>query len=174
MNYYKYEKKHLKCTTFWLFLILSLSMFFLETALNASVASGASNALHSADAASESCSFSLLRYTLFFALTISTLNSALFQMREQGSVLPILIKYRFAPVDIRKMYCAKSLLVLRGALFFYAGTVIIFAAVWLTVIGFRIPPAEPVKQLGYALIFCVIFTFLLLLRDWIDYHAHNR
>lgn len=175
MNYYKYEKKHLKCTTFWLFLILSFSAFFLRTALDASVADSASLALQNAEtsAASESTfTFSLVSFALYFAITISALNSNLFQMREQGRVLPVLSKYRFVPVDIGKMYRAKALLLLRGVVLFYMGILIIFLAVAFTVFGLDAPIVQSIRQFGYALIFCVVFTGSLLVADWLRYRQY--
>lgn len=172
MNYYKYEKKHLKCTTFWLLLILSFSAFFLRTALDASVADNASLALQNTEtsAASESTfTFSLIRFALYFAITISTLNSDLFQMREQGRVVPVLSKYRFVPVDIAKMYRAKTLLLLRGVVLFYVGILIIFLAVAFTVFGPDAPVAQSMRHFSYALIFCVVFTGVLLAADWLRY-----
>lgn len=175
MNYYKYEKQHLKCTTFWVLLILSLFTLFLRTALDASVADSASLALQNAEAsgASEgSYSFDWAWFVLCFAITLPPLNSDLFRMREQGRVLPVLSKYRFVPVDIAKMYRAKALLLLRGAVIFYIGSLIIFLAVTFTVFGHDAPIAQTMPQLGYALIFCIVFTGALLLTDWLRYKQH--
>ena len=47
-NYYRYEKKHLKCTTYYVLLAISLFFFFLEAAVNASAATRASDALRTA------------------------------------------------------------------------------------------------------------------------------
>ena len=106
MNYYKYESQHRKCTTFRVLLILAFFSLFLRTALDASVAGNASQALQNigtSDAAVESYTFDLAWFVLCFVITLPPLNSALFQIREQGRVLPVLIKYRFAPVDIAKI-----------------------------------------------------------------------
>ncbi|HJA20660.1 hypothetical protein I6E09_00120 [Mediterraneibacter glycyrrhizinilyticus] len=175
MNYYKYENQHRKCTTFRVLLILAFFSLFLRTALDASVAGNASQALQNigtSDAAVESYTFDLAWFVLCFVITLPPLNSALFQIREQGRVLPVLIKYRFAPVDIAKMYRAKALLLLRGAVLFYIGSLIIFLAVTFTVFGHNAPIAQTMPQLGYALIFCTVFTGALLLTDWLRYKQH--
>lgn len=175
MNYYKYEKQHLKCTTFRVLLILSFFTLFLRTALDASVADNASLALQNARASGateESYNFDWAWFVLCFVITLPPLNSKMFQIREQGRVLPVLSKYRFAPVDIAKMYRAKALLLLRGATLFYIGSLIIFLAVTFTVFGPDAPIAQTMPQLGYALIFCIVFTGALLLTDWLRYKQH--
>ena len=110
-NYYRYEKKHLKCTTYYVLLAISLFFFFLEAAVNASAATRASDALRTAlgsENAAEEFALNIFRFELFFMITISTLNSALFYIREQGQAVPVISKYLFAPVDIKKIYRAKA------------------------------------------------------------------
>ena len=83
-NYYRYEKKHLKCTTYYVLLAISLFFFFLEAAVNASAATRASDALRTAlgsENAAEEFALNIFRFELFFMITISTLNSALFYIR---------------------------------------------------------------------------------------------
>ena len=123
-SYYRYEKKHLKCTTYYVLLAISLFFFFLEAAVNASAAARASDALRTAlesKNAAEEFALNVFRFELFFMITISTLNSALFYIREQGQEVPVISKYLFAPVDIKKIYRAKALLLLRGASIFFIG-----------------------------------------------------
>ena len=172
MNYYKYEKQHLKCTTFRVLLILAFFSLFLRTALDASVADNACQALQNtgtSGAAMESYTFDLAWFILCFAITLPPLNSALFQMSEQGRALPVLSKYRFVPVDITKMFRAKALVLLRGAALFYIGSLIIFLAVTFTVFGPDAPVAQTMPRLGYALLFCIVFTGTLLISDWLRY-----
>lgn len=176
MNYYKYEKQHLKCTTFRVLLILGFFAFFLTAATDASIAANASLALQNAGTsgtAEGSYSFNWLQFALFFVLCITPLNSDLFRMREQGRVLPVLIKYRFVPVDITKMYRAKALLLLRNAVLYYVGSLVIFLAVTFTVFGPDAPIAQTMPELGYALMFCIVFTGVILLADWLQYKQHE-
>ena len=168
-NYYRYEKKHLKCTTYYVLLAISLFFFFLEAAVNASAAARASDALRTAlgsENAAEEFALNIFRFELFFMITISTLNSALFYIREQGQAVPVISKYLFAPVDIKKIYRAKALLLLRGASIFFIGGLIIYFSAAGIILGAAAPLLQLLQQFGYALIFCIAAVIVLLLTDW--------
>lgn len=168
-NYYRYEKKHLKCTTYYVLLVISLFFFFLEAAVNASAAAGASDALKTAlesENAAEEFALNIFRFELFFMITVSTLNSDLFYIREQGQVVPVLSKYLFAPVDSKKIYRAKALLLLRGASIFFIGGLMIYFSAAGIILGAASPLQHLLQQFGYALIFCIAAVIVLLLTDW--------
>lgn len=168
-NYYRYEKKHLRCATYYVLLTVSLFFFFLEAAVNASAAARASDDLRTAlgsENAAEEFTLNIFRFELFFLITISTLNSALFYIREQGQAVPVLSKYLFAPVDSKKIYRAKALLLMRGASIFFIGGLIIYLSAAGTILGSAAPFQQLLQQFGYALIFCIAAVIMLLLTDW--------
>ena len=167
-NYYKYEKKHLKCTAYYVLLAISLLFFFLEAASNASAAARSSvafkTALPSGNSAAE-YSVNIFRFELFFMATVSVLNSALFYIREQGKAVPVISKYLFAPVNSAKIYRAKALLLLRGSCIFFLGGLIIYFAAACIILGAEAPFQQLLQQFGYALIFCIVAVIVLLLSD---------
>lgn len=168
-NYYRYEKKHLRCTSYYVLLAISLFFFFLEAAVNASAATRASDALRTAlesENTAKEFTLNIFQFELFFMITISTLNSALFYIREQGQVVPVLSKYLFAPVDGKKIYRAKALLLLRGSCIFFLGGLIIYFAAACIILGAEAPFQQLLQQFGYALIFCIVAVIVLLLADW--------
>lgn len=168
-NYYKYEKKHLKCTAYYVLLTISLLFFFLEAASDASTAARSSDALMAAlpsGSSAEEYSVNVFRFELFFLFTISVLNSALFYIREQGKAVPVLSKYLFAPVDSTKIYRAKALLLLRGSCIFFIGGLTIYFCAAGMILGAAAPFRQILQQFGYALIFCIAAVSVLLLTDW--------
>ncbi len=168
-NYYRYEKNHLRCTSYYVLLAISLFFFFLEAAVNASAAARASDALRIAletENAAKEFTLNIFRFELFFMITISTLNSALFYIREQGQAVPVLSKYLFAPVDSKKLYRAKALLLLRGSCIFFLGGLIIYFSAAGIILGTEAPFQHLLQQFGYALIFCITAVIVLLLADW--------
>ena len=167
-NYYRYEKKHLRCTSYYVLLAISLFFFFLEAAVNVSAATRASDALRTAlesENTAKEFTLNIFQFELFFMITISTLNSALFYIREQGQVVPVLSKYLFAPVDGKKIYRAKALLLLRGSCIFFLGGLIIYFAAACIILGAEAPFQQLLQQFGYALIFCIVAVIVLLLSD---------
>lgn len=175
-NYYRYEKEHLKCTSYYVLLVICLFFFFLEAAVSAATAARGSDALKTAlrsEYAAEDFKFNFFRFTLFFMITISILNSALFYIKEQGQTVPVLSKYRFAPVNIKKIYRAKALLLLRGASLFYIGGLIIFFSAAGIILGAAAPFRQLLQQFGYALIFCITAVIILLLADWYRSRQHK-
>ena len=154
-SYYRYEKKHLKCTTYYVLLAISLFFFFLEAAVNASAAARASDALRTAlesKNAAEEFALNVFRFELFFM--------------EQGQEVPVISKYLFAPVDIKKIYRAKALLLLRGASIFFIGGLIIYFSAAGIILGAAAPLLQLLQQFGYAFIFCIAAVIVLLLADW--------
>ena len=171
-NYYQYEKKHLKPLSYRAFMGISLLWLFLNAAVEASTASRASEALETAVRSGyspETFSLNLFQFDLCFMITISTLNSSLFYIREMGQQVPVLSKYLFAPVEVRKMYRAKAFLLMRGACLFYiSGLAIYFAAAGVT-FGAGAPFAQLLNQFGSALIFCIVVVSIALLANWHQY-----
>lgn len=168
-NYYKYEKKHLKCTAYYVLLAISLLFFFLEAASNASAAARSSDAFMTALPSENSAaeySVNIFRFELFFMATVSVLNSALFYIREQGKAVPVISKYLFAPVNSAKIYRAKALLLLRGSCIFFIGGLAVYLAAAGLILGAAAPFLQILQQFGYALIFCIAAVSVLLLTDW--------
>ena len=168
-NYYRYEKKHLKCTTYYVLLAISLFFFFLEAAVNASAATRASDALRTAlgseNAAEE---FALNHLPVRAVLHDYDFHTEQRTLLHQGAGTggPVISKYLFAPVDIKKIYRAKALLLLRGASIFFIGGLIIYFSAAGIILGAAAPLLQLLQQFGYALIFCIAAVIVLLLTDW--------
>ena len=130
INYLKYEKEHRKPAMSRLLTAACLLWMFITAAAEASSASQASLAFQSAAAAGTAQIFTMntFRYVVLFTIATAVPYNDLFYLKEQGKTVPVLSKYRFAPVDIRKMRRAKTFLLLRGAGFFYICSLIIYIA----------------------------------------------
>ena len=117
INYLKYEKEHRKPAMSRVLTAACLLWMFITAAAEASSASQASLALQSAAAAGTAQTFTMntFRYVVLFTIAATVPYNDLFYISEQGKTVPVLSKYRFAPVDIRKMRRAKTFLLLRGA-----------------------------------------------------------
>ena len=112
INYLKYEKEHRKPAMSRILTAACLLWMFITAAAEASSASQASLALQSAAAAGTAQTFTMntFRYVVLFTIATAVPYNDLFYIREQEKTVPVLSKYRFAPVDIRKMRRAKTFL----------------------------------------------------------------
>ena len=107
MNYYRYEKSQLKNPGAWICTIAFLFCFLLNVGASTEAAS---------DNLPEPVEFSLLLYFIGLSICLALTNNALFFSREQGKSIFLMDKYRFVPADLRKMFLAKSPLLLRELL----------------------------------------------------------
>ena len=105
INYLKYEKEHRKPAISRVLTAACLLWMFITAAAEASSASQASLAFQSAAATGTAQTFTMntFRYVVLFTIATAVPYNDLFYIREQGKTVPVLSKYRFAPVDIRKM-----------------------------------------------------------------------
>ena len=181
INYLKYEKEHRKPAMSRLLTAACLLWMFITAAAEASSASQASLALQSAAAAGTAQTFTMntFRYVVLFtiAVVLFTIATAvpyndLFYIREQGKTVPVLSKYRFAPVDIRKMRRAKTFLLLRGTGFFYICSLIIYIATGLGYFGSGIPLQMLMPRFGFALLFSVCLTAVMLVSERIRFQLY--
>ena len=90
----------------------------------------------------------------------------------KGRTVPVLSKYRFAPVDIRKMRRAKTFLLLRGAGFFYICSLIIYIATGLGYFGSELHWSTFMPRFGFALLFSVCQTAVMLVSERIRFQLY--
>ena len=173
-DYRQYEKEHLKPVTYRVFTIISLFWFFLSAAIDASAAARASDALKTAAGAGyspEDFGLNFFQFIFCFILTLSSLNNSLFYMKELGQEIPLLSKYRFAPVEMKKIYRAKAFLLLRGTCIFYVLSLVIYFTVAVVVFGGSAPFLQLAGQFAAMLLFCIAAAAVTLLTDW---HRYRR
>lgn len=174
INYLKYEKEHRKPAMSRVLTAACLLWMFITAAAEASSASQASLALQSAAAAGTAQTFTMntFRYVVLFTIATTVPYNDLFYIREQEKTVPILSKFRFAPVDIRKMRRAKTFLLLRGAGFFYICSLIIYIATGLGYFGSGIPLQMLMPRFGFALLFSVCLTAVMLVSERIRFQLY--
>lgn len=174
INYLKYEKEHRKPAMSRLLTAACLLWMFITAAAEASSASQASLALQSAAAAGTAQTFTMntFRYVVLFTIATAVPYNDLFYIREQEKTVPVLSKYRFAPVDIRKMRRAKTFLLLRGAAFFYICSLIIYIATGLGYFGSELHWSTFMPRFGFALLFSVCLTAVMLVSERIRFQLY--
>lgn len=174
MNYFRYAEKCRKPAMYRLLAAASMTWLFIVAAADAASAAGSSQALQSAlrENAAQEFPGHPLQYVILFSITISALYNDLFYIGEQKKQVPVLSKYRFAPVDIRKMRRAKAFLLLRGACFFYIGSQIIYAAVGCAYLGAEMSWTTLAQQSGLTLIFTVCMAAFMLITERIRFHLY--
>ena len=145
MSYYRYEKKHLKnldsriCMGFFLFCFLL-------------------NIVSGAEAAAEPIRFSLPLCFIFLGACLALTNSALFFSREQNERIFLLDKYRFVPADLRKMFRAKALLLLRELLIFLLLSLALYLFIVLGKYGTKAELGEPLYLFLSITVFGLVFS----------------
>lgn len=174
INYFRYVKKCRKPAMYRLLMAASMTWLFVVAAADAASAAGSSHALQSAlrENAAQEFTGNPLQYVILFSITISTLYNDLFYIGEQKKQIPVLSKYRFAPVDIRKMRRAKTFLLLRGASLFYIGSQIIYTAVGCAYLSADMPWLTLARQSGFTLLFTVCMTAFMLITERIRFHLY--
>lgn len=154
MNYYRYEKKHLKNTLARMCMAAFLSLFLL-------------NVVSEADAAAENTpepvGFSLLLFCISLSVFLALTNNALFFSREQNERIFLIDKYRFVPADLRKMFRAKALLFLRELLLFLLLSLAVYLFIVLSKYGTGAELEKPLQLFLFAAVFGLVFTFMELI-----------
>lgn len=174
-DYYKYEKEQLKTAGFRILLTISLLWFFITTASEASSAAGASLALQSVSSSQNGAnefSINLIRFALLFSLPAAELYRSLFYIKEQKAFVPVLAKYCFAPVDIRKMRRAKILLLIKGTSLCCICYLIISFVTARVYLGSNAPYISLTLQSFYALLFSVAMTGIMIISERLRYRYY--
>lgn len=171
MNYFKYAKKCRNTTMYRLLTTASVIWLFITAAASAAASS---QALQTALRENKAQEFTIhpLQYVILFSITISTLYNDLFYIGEHKKQVPLLSKYRFAPVNIKKMRRAKAFLLLRGAGLFYFGNLAIHIVVGYACLGTDLPWPSLARQAAFTLVFTVCMAVFMLITERIRFHLY--
>lgn len=174
-QYYRYEKKHVKCSSYRIMLIICLVWIFINAAADGAVASRSSRYLENVLGSStqpQEFRLNLYRFTLLFSGTVLALYQPLFFIREREHGVPVLAKYLFAPVEIKKMRRAKTFLLLRGAGIFYLGCLLIYFFTAYGYLGTHAPFLPLIRQFLLALLFSAALIVFLLINERLRFRLY--
>ena len=156
MNYYRYEKSQLKSPGAWICTAAFLFCFLLNVGASTEAAS---------DNLPEPVEFSLLLYFIGLGICLALTNTALFFSHEQGKRIFLMDKYRFVPADLRKMFLAKALLLLRELLICLLLSLAIYLFIIFGKYGTAAELMEPLRHFLTAGIFGLGFSAVSLILD---------
>ena len=148
INYLKYEKEHRKPAMSRVLTAACLLWMFITAAAEASSASQASLALQSAAAAGTAQTFTMntFRYVVLFTIAATVPYNDLFYITEQGKTV--------------------------RAGFFYICSLIIYIATGLGYFGSGIPLQMLMPRFGFALLFSVCLTAVMLVSERIRFQLY--